>query len=173
MTVGYEWLIDAKKCNQEALRDIDLLRNVFSLVISDLELKTLGEGIWHKFAGEGGITGMVMLTESHLTCHTYPEHGTATFNLYCCRERPEWDWENKLIQLLGAQMVSVEQIERGNRQSQVAKLQTEFDGVSAKVKKRENELSAAQAELKDLRGELNNLKADMKTAKSQNAGGEH
>ena len=41
--------------------------------------------VWHKFGGEGGVTGLIMLTESHLACHTYPEYQTATFNLYCCR----------------------------------------------------------------------------------------
>lgn len=59
-----------------------------------------------------------MLTESHLACHTYPEHGTATFNLYCCRERPEWDWTENLKKLLGAKEVKIERIVRGEFQSE-------------------------------------------------------
>lgn len=113
MIVGFEWLIDAKGCNQNSLREVEMLRDVFARIISDLQLKTIGEGIWHKFDGEGGVTGLVMLTESHLACHTYPEHGTATFNLYCCRERPEWDWTENLKTLLGAKEVKIERIVRG------------------------------------------------------------
>ncbi|HEY2866452.1 MAG TPA: S-adenosylmethionine decarboxylase, partial [Pyrinomonadaceae bacterium] len=60
------------------------------------------------------------LTESHLACHTYPEHGTATFNLYCCRTRPEWEWESNLKSSLGATSVNVNRIERGNELIQIA-----------------------------------------------------
>lgn len=118
MIVGFEWLIDARECNQDSLRDEATLRKVFARIISDLQLKTIGEGSWHKFDGEGGVTGLVMLTESHLACHTYPEHGTATFNLYCCRERPEWDWTENLKKLLGAKEVKIERIVRGEFQSE-------------------------------------------------------
>jgi S-adenosylmethionine decarboxylase len=112
MIVGFEWLIDATNCDENALREEATLRDVFARIICDLNLKTIGEGAWHKFAGEGGVTGLVMLTESHLACHTYPEYRTATFNLYCCRERPAWDWEKNLKELLGAETVKVQKIER-------------------------------------------------------------
>ena len=113
MIVGFEWIIDAAGCDPEALRDEEKLRAVFAAVISDLQLKTIGEGAWHKFAGEGGVTGLVMLTESHLACHTYPEYESATFNLYCCRARPEWDWEENLRAMIGAKQITIKIIERG------------------------------------------------------------
>ena len=113
MIVGTEWLVEAAGCSSEALRDVEALRSVFSRIVNDLELKTIDE-VWHKFNGEGGVTGLVALTESHLTCHTYPEHMIATFNLYCCRTRPEWNWEENLKELLGAASVRVVKIERGN-----------------------------------------------------------
>ena len=112
MIVGTEWLIEAAGCNEAHLRDESLLRDVFERVIRDLGLKSVGS-VWHKFPGEGGVTGLIALTESHLACHTYPEHRTATFNLYCCRTRPEWDWESNLKSLLSAESVSVTRIERG------------------------------------------------------------
>ena len=119
MIVGTEWLIEAAGCNAADLRDEYALRSLFERIIDDLGLKSVGS-IWHKFEGEGGVTGLVALTESHLACHTYPEHGTATFNLYCCRTRPEWDWENNLKIALRAQTVTVTKIERGNEQMRSA-----------------------------------------------------
>jgi S-adenosylmethionine decarboxylase len=113
MIVGTEWLIEAEQCNAEKLRDENVLRTIFSRVIADLGLKVISES-WHKFDGEGGVTGMAMLTESHLTCHTYPEHGTATFNLYCCKTRPEWNWESELRTFLDAGTVSVSSVGRGS-----------------------------------------------------------
>ena len=113
MIVGTEWLIEAFDCDAQRLRELNVLKNVFAQIIDDLGLKTLGSPAWHKFGGEGGVTGLVMLTESHLACHTYPEYRTATFNLYCCRTRPEWNWEENLKELLDAAEVKVTKIERG------------------------------------------------------------
>ena len=113
MIVGTEWLIEAEGCNENALRDVEIMRAVFSRIIEDLGLKTIGNGNWHKFEGEGGVTGLVMLTESHLACHTYPEYKTATINLYCCKNRPEWNWQENLTEMLGAKTVNVQKIERG------------------------------------------------------------
>jgi len=112
MIVGTEWLVEAVGCNAVGLRDEARLRQLFDRVINDLGLKAI-DSVWHKFPGEGGVTGMVALTESHLACHTYPEHGTATFNLYCCQSRPEWDWESNLRNALGAQNITVTRFERG------------------------------------------------------------
>lgn len=112
MIVGTEWLIETTGCDRAALRDESAVRAVLDGVIADLGLKAIGS-VWHKFEGEGGVTGLIALTESHLACHTYPEHQTATFNLYCCRERPEWNWDANLRAALGAADVSVTKIERG------------------------------------------------------------
>jgi S-adenosylmethionine decarboxylase len=112
LTVGTEWLIEASGCDAEALRDVGRLRGVFARAIAELGLRVVGEQHWHKFTGEGGATGLAMLTESHLACHTYPEFGVATFNLYCCRERPEWPWAERLREMLGAREVSVRRVRR-------------------------------------------------------------
>ena len=118
MIVGTEWLIEAFECDEETLRDVSALQNIFARIINDLGLKSVGEPHWHKFGGEAGVTGLTMLTESHLACHTYPEYKTATFNLYCCKSRPEWNWAANLIEMLGANQVKITKIERGNPQSQ-------------------------------------------------------
>jgi len=123
MIVGTEWLIEATGCTAARLQDEAVVRTVLSAVIADLGLKAIGS-VWHKFEGEGGVTGLIALTESHLACHTYPEHGTATFNLYCCRERPEWDWDTNLQSMLGAANVTVTKIERGESQISDLKFET-------------------------------------------------
>lgn len=112
MIVGTEWLIEATGCDAGRLRDEAVLRGIFDAVIAELGLKSL-QTLWHKFPDEGGVTGLAALTESHLACHTYPEHHTATFNLYCCRTRPEWAWSERLTEALGAARVVVTRIERG------------------------------------------------------------
>jgi S-adenosylmethionine decarboxylase len=130
MIVGTEWLIEASGCDVIRLRDEAAVRGVISAVISELGLKSVGS-VWHKFAGKGGVTALIALTESHLACHTYPENGIATFNLYCCRARPEWDWPTNLRTMLGATIVYVKKIERGTAESRISHLRFETAGGDA------------------------------------------
>jgi len=114
MTVGTEWMIDAEGCKPDLLRDPNVVRGLCEQVIDDLSLRVVSPELWHEFPPPGGVTGLFLLTESHLACHTYPEDGVATFNLYCCRSRPEWNWAEQLTRLLGAQRVSVRSEIRGS-----------------------------------------------------------
>lgn len=112
MSLGTEWVIDASGCDPETLSDIDRIKLIFERIIHDLELHVVGEISWHQFPEPGGVTGIALLSESHLTCHTYPEFGAASFNLYCCRNRTTWPWEGMLQEMLGATEVNVRIFER-------------------------------------------------------------
>ena len=112
MTLGTEWLVDASGCDPAALADVNRLQEVFTRIITDLDLHVLGEIAWHEFASPNGVSGLALLSESHLACHTYPEFRAATFNLYCCRERTNWPWEQMLKKMLGAREVNVRTFER-------------------------------------------------------------
>lgn len=111
--LGSEWIVDAAGCRAEALCEGTLLEALCMTVIDDLDLHVVGSPQWHQFAGPGGWTGLYLLSESHLAIHTFPEHGLATLNLYCCRERERWDWEARLGDWLGAQAVTVRCVDRG------------------------------------------------------------
>lgn len=112
MDIGAEWLIDAAGCDPELLASVGTIERLFDRIIADLDLHPLHEPKFHLFPPPGGITGFVVLTESHLACHTYPEHGVITLNLYCCRPRPEWTWREGLAELLGATDVEVRSVTR-------------------------------------------------------------
>jgi S-adenosylmethionine decarboxylase len=113
MTTGTEWIIDAAGCSAAALSDGARLQALCAAVIAELDLHVVGAPQWHQFSAPGGWTGMYLLTESHLTLHTFPEFGQATLNLYCCRARKDWDWEARLEEFLSAAEVSVQCLERG------------------------------------------------------------
>ncbi len=112
MKIGSEWLVDAAGCHAEALTSVATLRALFDRAILELDLHPLHDPQFHVFPAPGGVTGFVMLSESHLACHTYPEHGIITLNLYCCRPRPEWPWRERLQEMLGAADVSVRNFAR-------------------------------------------------------------
>lgn len=123
MNVGTEWLVDAEGCEARLLRNIDAVRSVCEEVVADLGLRVVGEPMWHQFPQPGGVTGLYLLTESHLACHTFPETGLATFNLYCCRPRPPFAWEERLRALLNASRVTVRTAVRGAESADNASLE--------------------------------------------------
>ncbi|MFI5301371.1 MAG: S-adenosylmethionine decarboxylase family protein [Polyangiales bacterium] len=113
VTGGLETIVDAYDCAPDKLRDSAVVRALFEALIADLSLHPVAPPIVHEFPGEAGLTAVVVLSESHLTLHTFPELGLATLNLYCCRARPRWPWSDRLATHLGSKRVTVREIERG------------------------------------------------------------
>lgn len=111
--VGVEWVVEAFGCDPDSLRDARVLQHFCERILRELDLHAIDGGHWHRFPPPGGVTGLYLLTESHLACHTYPEHALATFNLYCCRPRRRWNWEDRLSEALGAERVMVRSLDRG------------------------------------------------------------
>ncbi|MBO0949482.1 S-adenosylmethionine decarboxylase family protein [Fibrella forsythiae] len=62
------------------LTDVAACRAVFDRLIDELGLSKVGE-VYHSF-GNGGFTAVVCLTESHVSIHTWPEFGRATFDVF-------------------------------------------------------------------------------------------
>ncbi len=117
---GVEWLVDAFGCEPEHLRDRAVLLELGATLIRALELHVIGEPQVHQFGGPGGITALYLLSESHLAWHTYPEHGLATLNVYCCRTRAPLDWTALLERSLGARRVRVTDVLRGGAEPAAA-----------------------------------------------------
>jgi S-adenosylmethionine decarboxylase len=109
---GIEWVVDAHGCAAESLRNLERLRDLFEGIISGLRLRPIGDTQWHQFPNTGGITGLCLLAESHLTCHTFPEFGSLCLNLFCCVPREPWDFEGALATAFGATSVIVRTVSR-------------------------------------------------------------
>lgn len=109
---GLEWIVEAHGCNPAALADQGRLEELFRALVRELDLHPLEKASWHQFPGSGGITGVSLLSESHLACHTFPEYGSLCLNIFCCRPRRRADFEALLKKELGAARVFVRQVER-------------------------------------------------------------
>jgi len=67
----------------EFLKDPTQFMNLMREVCTRQKATVLREE-HHQF-GEGcGYSFMIILAESHASCHTWPEHGVATFDIYMC-----------------------------------------------------------------------------------------
>jgi S-adenosylmethionine decarboxylase len=109
---GCEWIVDAQGCNATTLADLDALRALFTHLVSGMSLRPVADPVWHCFPGGGGITGLTLLAESHIACHTFPEYGSLCLNVFCCVPRAQWGFEQYLAEQFGASRVSIRRIER-------------------------------------------------------------
>lgn len=109
---GIEWVIEAHGCDAAALRDVARLELLFDRITRVMDLHPLGKTSWHQFPNTGGVTGVSLLRESHLACHTFPEYTSLCLNLFCCRERTGGDFVGLIKSELGASVVRVRKIER-------------------------------------------------------------
>jgi S-adenosylmethionine decarboxylase len=110
--LGRHLLIDLQDCNKEALNDLGFLRDTVVSAAIDCGAVVLGES-FHRFSPQG-VSGVVVIAESHLSIHTWPEYGYAAVDIFTCGTtvNPEKAAE-VLIEKLGAENPSLMEIQRG------------------------------------------------------------
>ena len=85
---GKHMMIDIKDIkNKELLQDIDKLKDMMKQICIDYSFQVLQE-IQHSFTPEG-FSIILLLSESHMTIHTFPEKNYIAFDIYTCRVYPD------------------------------------------------------------------------------------
>jgi S-adenosylmethionine decarboxylase len=82
---GHHVTADLASClvDHPALTDALALRALCLGAVQAAGLTVVGE-LFHVFPPPGGVTGVVLLAESHLAVHTWPERGVVTLDVYVC-----------------------------------------------------------------------------------------
>ena len=119
---GLHLTADLRGCDPASARmfDPDLLARLCSHAVALSGLSGVAE-LMHRFGpadGQSGITGVVLLAESHLAIHTWPELGAVTLDVYVCNYGGDNSEKAKalldvLIQLFEPAEVSQQQLLRG------------------------------------------------------------
>ena len=81
--IGTHLLADFYGISAEKLNDTELLRTCLQSAVCRCRLTALGPPVMHPFES-GGITGFILLAESHIALHTYPEHGYMALDIFSC-----------------------------------------------------------------------------------------
>ncbi len=117
---GLHLTADLAGCRQNLslMTDVDMLRSTCLNLVQASGLTVVGE-LFHAFPGltegeSGGITGTVLLAESHLALHTWPEQQAVTLDVYVCNFST--DNSSKATQLLDS-LIGLFNPEDANRQS--------------------------------------------------------
>ncbi|MGD9677550.1 MAG: adenosylmethionine decarboxylase [Vulcanibacillus sp.] len=81
-TIGRHVIAELWNCNIEKLNNLKLIEKI--MVNAALEAGAeIREVAFHKFAPMG-VSGVVIISESHLTIHSFPEHAYASIDVYTC-----------------------------------------------------------------------------------------
>lgn len=65
------------------MRDAQHLQDFCQRAVAEVGLTTVG-ALFHSFGEGAGVTGVVVLAESHLSVHTWPEDSYVTLDVYVC-----------------------------------------------------------------------------------------
>ena len=82
-TPGNHGLLDLYGCDEAILKDEGRLKTALMAAAQAAEATILTEH-FHTFGGAGGVTGVLLLAESHISIHTWPEHRFAAIDAFIC-----------------------------------------------------------------------------------------
>jgi len=87
--LGSHLIVELRECNPETLKDLDGVKDIMVTAAKKADA-TIIDVSFHKFS-PFGISGMVVIAESHLSIHTWPEYGYAAVDIFTCGEmlKPE------------------------------------------------------------------------------------
>jgi S-adenosylmethionine decarboxylase len=110
--LGRHLLVELQDCNKEALDNLGFLREVMLSAAAACGATVLGES-FHRFSPQG-VSGVVVIAESHLSIHTWPEYGYAAVDIFTCGTSVQPEKAAKaLIEKLGSRNHSLVEIPRG------------------------------------------------------------
>jgi len=110
--LGTHLLLELKDCNPQLLDNLDYIRDSLVKTAEDIGAHIVGES-FHQFSPQG-VTGILSIAESHISIHTWPEHGYAAADIFTCgsSDMPSRAAE-LLIKLLESKDSEIRQVDRG------------------------------------------------------------
>ena len=110
--LGRHLLLELKDCNKEVLDNVDYLRKSLSETAEKIGATVLNN-VFHQFCPQG-VSGVVVIAESHLCIHTWPEYRYAAVDIFTCGNSIDPnDAIEILVEKLGARDHSAQEIKRG------------------------------------------------------------
>lgn len=91
---GYHITLDAYKCPEEVISNFEVLSDLLSGLALKLDMLMLTPPYIVKAPGNldrggkdpGGLTGFVIIAESHVSIHTFPKRGFVSMDIYSCKQ---------------------------------------------------------------------------------------
>lgn len=110
--LGKHLLVELRECSSKILSDVKKVQDVL-ITAAKVADATIVEVAFHEFS-PFGVSGMVVIVESHLSIHTWPEYDYAAVDIFTCGDilKPE-KAVAYLIEKFGSKNPSVVELKRG------------------------------------------------------------
>ncbi len=114
--LGTHIVCELSGCEPAMLTDVEAVRDMM-IGAAKVARATVMEVAFHRFQPQG-VSGVVVLAESHISIHTWPELGYAAMDFYTCGEHTDpWLACEYAAKMLGAQSSITSEVKRGVLQS--------------------------------------------------------
>ncbi len=111
-SLGRHLLVEYYKCDTDILNDIEKIRE-YMIEAAKRSGATVVNDVFHLF-NPYGVSGVVVIAESHLAIHTWPEYGFAAVDLFTCGDDVDpWIAFDYLKSKLKAQFNMSMELKRG------------------------------------------------------------
>ena len=80
--LGRHWLIELLCCDSALLREVEQVQRIMEQAVA-LSGASIVESRFHQFS-PFGVSGVIIIKESHFTVHTWPEHAYAAVDIFTC-----------------------------------------------------------------------------------------
>lgn len=81
-TIGRHLIAEFYGCDTHGLDDLEHVRTSMLAAADEIRATVVAES-FHRFAPQG-VSGSVVIAESHLSIHTWPEYGYAAVDIFTC-----------------------------------------------------------------------------------------
>ena len=109
--LGWHWLVDFYGCS--LLPTDPAVLEAILVFAAESAGATVVQSCFHQFS-PFGLTGVVVIAESHLSAHTWPEHNAMCLDLFSCSEKIQAEIAIEIVsKKIGAGSIQKRKIERG------------------------------------------------------------
>jgi S-adenosylmethionine decarboxylase len=109
--------IDGYGGNREKLSNQEVVRSLLDTYPAEINMTKISEPYVLNYTGEKpedwGITGFVIIAESHISIHTFPEHGYVWVDIFSCKEFESDGATDRIIRDFGLTHVTRKVHDRG------------------------------------------------------------
>jgi len=87
---GPHLILEAYGCNKEKLADVNAMCKMLDAYPAQLEMTKIMPPYVFTYHGtvedDWGVSGVVLIAESHISIHTFPDKGFATLDIFSCKD---------------------------------------------------------------------------------------
>ena len=114
---GPHLMLDLSECDQNALESLDLCFDILSKFPEQIGMTKITQPHVFRYHGvvpeDWGITGMVIIAESHISIHTFPEKKYCFIDMFSCKPFDVKRATDFLIKAFGSKSPTINIVERG------------------------------------------------------------